>query len=121
MTFAWLLIDVLLLGPFGGLAYNSLALHIPTLAPAIPGTVVPFVATGAFGIGWLATVWLIPTEILPDDCPNAGQTADANHVQQPRILDFPHLRRHERHRWDLDVRVPARERRAELRGKPRVL
>ncbi|OCL08801.1 general substrate transporter [Glonium stellatum] len=83
MTFAWLLIDAvgrrklliggsivltacfLLLGLFGGLAFNSSTLRIPILAPAISGTVVLFVATGAFGIGWLATVWLIPTEIYP--------------------------------------------------------
>ena len=69
MTFAWLLIDAvgrhkllvrgsvilitcfLLLRLFGDLVCNSSALHIPTLAPAIPGTVVLFVATGALGIG----------------------------------------------------------------------
>jgi len=153
MTFAWLLIDTLgrrkllvggsvilttcflLLGLFGSLAYNPSALHISTLAPAIPGTAVLFIATGAFGIGWLATVWLIPTEIYPTTAgaqgtaismiiwglANFAVTADANHIQQPRILDLPHLRRHERHRWDLDLCVPARERRIELRGKPRVL
>lgn len=83
MTFAWLLVDAaghrkllvggsvilttcfLLLGLFGGLAYNSSTLHIPTIALAIPSIVVLFVATGAFGIGWLATVWLIPTETYP--------------------------------------------------------
>lgn len=32
-------------------------------APAVLGTISLFVATGAFGIGWLAPVWLIPTEI----------------------------------------------------------
>jgi hypothetical protein len=76
MTFAWLLIDAvgrrkLLLGGslaltlcfclltlFGGLASNSEQLGIPNLAVAIPGIVSLFVATGAFGIGWLATVWV---------------------------------------------------------------
>lgn len=83
MTVAWLLIDAmgrrklllggsiiltssfLLLALFGGLAYHAPRLHIPYLSAAIPGTVALFVATGAFGIGWLATVWLIPTEIYP--------------------------------------------------------
>lgn len=79
MTFAWVLIDAvgrrkLLLGGsvaltasfalltlFGALAMNSPSQGIG--APAILGTVTLFIATGAFGIGWLATVWLIPTEI----------------------------------------------------------
>jgi hypothetical protein len=83
MTFAWLLIDAVgrrtlmewcsvvltscfaLLTLFGGLAFNADRLHITTLAVAVPGVVTLFVATGAFGIGWLATVWLIPTEIFP--------------------------------------------------------
>ncbi|OJD35188.1 mfs monosaccharide transporter [Diplodia corticola] len=87
MTFAWLLIDAvgrrklllggsivltfcfLLLAIFGGLAMNSQgspsSLDVPTLAFSIPGIVTLYVATGAFGIGWLATVWLIPTEIYP--------------------------------------------------------
>jgi len=38
---------------------------MPILATAIPGTITLFVATWAFGIGWLATVWLIPTELFP--------------------------------------------------------
>jgi sugar porter (SP) family MFS transporter len=81
MTFAWLLIDAIgrrtlmisgsavlticftLLTLFSGLATDKL--NIPVLAPAIPGIVALFVATGAFGIGWLATAWLIPTEIYP--------------------------------------------------------
>jgi hypothetical protein len=75
MTFAWILIDVLgrryllvqgsivlaacfaLLTVFGGLTENSSKLDI---------------ATGAFGIGWLATVWLIPTEIFPTTCRAQG-------------------------------------------------
>lgn len=83
MTFAWLLIDAVgrrrimvwgsialtvcfaLLTVFGGLAYNSDEIHVPQLAVAIPGIVTLYIATGAFGIGWLATVWLIPTEIFP--------------------------------------------------------
>lgn len=87
MTFAWLLIDAVgrrklllggsvvltscfvLLAIFGGLAMSSQGssapLNIPTLGVAVPGIVALFVATGAFGIGWLATVWLIPTEIYP--------------------------------------------------------
>ncbi|KAF2839823.1 general substrate transporter [Patellaria atrata CBS 101060] len=83
MTGAWLLIDAVgrrkllvggsvvltacffLLTLFSALAMHSYDLHIPTIAPAVPGIVTLFVATGAFGIGWLATVWLIPTEIYP--------------------------------------------------------
>ncbi|GAB7360056.1 hypothetical protein MBLNU230_g7578t1 [Neophaeotheca triangularis] len=83
MTFAWLLVDAvgrrtillwgsavlsacfLLLTLFGGLAMNSPDFGIPQNAVAIPGIVSLFVATGAFGIGWLATIWLIPTEIFP--------------------------------------------------------
>ncbi|KAI9048622.1 hypothetical protein LZ554_007454 [Drepanopeziza brunnea f. sp. 'monogermtubi'] len=81
MTLAWMTIDVygrrklmiwgsigiaasfLLLTVFGGLAsaYDS----IPDLAIEIPGSITLFLATGTFGIGWLATVWLIPTEIYP--------------------------------------------------------
>jgi MFS family permease len=83
MTIAWLLIDALgrrkllvqgsivltgsflLLALFGGLAEKSASLNLPVVIPGILGTVVLFVATGAFGIGWLATVWLVPTEIYP--------------------------------------------------------
>lgn len=83
MTAAWLLIDAVgrrtlmvscsvvltscfaLLALFGGLAYNAERVRVPTMAVAVPGIVILFVATGAFGIGWLATVWLIPTEIYP--------------------------------------------------------
>lgn len=79
MTLAWILIDAvgrrkLLLGGsvalttcfalltlFGALAMNSPAEGFGV--SAILGTVTLFIATGAFGIGWLATVWLIPTEI----------------------------------------------------------
>ncbi|KAF2223380.1 general substrate transporter [Elsinoe ampelina] len=83
MTFAWLLIDVvgrravllwgsaaltlgfLLLTLFGGLATHADDLGISQMAVAVPGVVTLFAATGAFGIGWLATIWLIPTEIYP--------------------------------------------------------
>ncbi|KAH8650036.1 general substrate transporter [Xylariales sp. PMI_506] len=84
MTLAWILIDAvgrrillvagsvvltvcfLLLALFGGLVQHAPGLGIgdPT-AIAIPGVVALFVATGGFGIGWLATVWVVPTEIFP--------------------------------------------------------
>lgn len=81
MTFAWLLIDAVgrrtlmvscsfipmtcfaLLVPFDGFAYNTNKMRIVTMAVAVLAIVALFVATAAFGIGWLATVWLIPTEI----------------------------------------------------------
>ena len=83
MTFAWLLVDAVgrrtvllwgssvltvcffLLAIFAGLAMNrgDLGLNVDTVA--IPGIVALFIATAAFGIGWLATIWLIPTEIYP--------------------------------------------------------
>nr|POE79509.1 sugar transporter stl1 [Quercus suber] len=83
MTFAWILIDAvgrrtlllwgsgalticfILLTVFGGLAMNADELGIDAEGVAIPGIITLFIATGAFGIGWLATVWLIPTEIYP--------------------------------------------------------
>ncbi|KAL8961027.1 MAG: hypothetical protein Q9193_002359 [Seirophora villosa] len=83
MTFAWLLIErvgrrfLMVTGAFGiaisfgvltvlgGLAQNDTRFGIPNLAVSIPGSVVLYVATGLFGIGWLAQVWLIPTEIFP--------------------------------------------------------
>lgn len=85
ITFAWLLIDAvgrrkILLGGSvvlsvcfailtvcGALSMKAQdgTLDIPILAPAIPGIIALFVATAAFGIGWLATIWLIPTEIFP--------------------------------------------------------
>jgi len=83
MTFAWLLVDAVgrrsvllggsavltvcffLLAVFGGLAMNRDELGLNKNAVAIPGIVALFIATGAFGIGWLATIWLIPTEIFP--------------------------------------------------------
>lgn len=83
MTFAWLLIDAVgrrallvygsialtacfsILTVTGGLSRHSYELNIPALAPAIPGTITLFLATGAFGIGWLVPPWLIPSEIYP--------------------------------------------------------
>lgn len=76
MTFAWLLVDAVgrrkvllggsivlticffLLTLFGGLAFNADDYGIPEVAVAIPGIVALYVATGAFGIGWLATIWV---------------------------------------------------------------
>jgi hypothetical protein len=90
MTLAWLLIDALgrrhlliqgsiilassfaLLALFGGLVANSDTINIPIQIPGIIGTVILFVATGAFGIGWLATVWLFPTEVYPTTCRAQG-------------------------------------------------
>lgn len=83
MTFAWLLVDrvgrralmvggafgisvcFLLLTVFGALAVKSDKIGIPVQAVAIPGSILIFIATGLFGIGWLSEVWLIPTEIFP--------------------------------------------------------
>ena len=48
---------------FGGIAQEFPS--VPDLAVEIPGSVTLFIATAIFGIGWLATVWLIPTEIYP--------------------------------------------------------
>ena len=82
MTLAWLLIDVvgrrklmlwcsailvgsfLLLALFGGLEMEEV-FDVPGLAVAIPGVIVLFIATAAFGVGWLPQPWLIPTEIYP--------------------------------------------------------
>ncbi|KAJ4297533.1 hypothetical protein N0V90_005425 [Kalmusia sp. IMI 367209] len=90
MTVAWLLIDALgrrklllqgsallsfsflLLAVFGGLSENSIKFDIPIFVPGLLGTIVLFIATGAFGIGWLATVWLIPTEIYPTTARSQG-------------------------------------------------
>ncbi|THV46523.1 hypothetical protein BGAL_0379g00060 [Botrytis galanthina] len=87
MTLAWLSIDVygrrtlmiygsiglslsfLLLTLFGGLATFP---SIPFLVPEILGSATLFAATAIFGIGWLATVWLIPTEIYPSSARAQG-------------------------------------------------
>lgn len=83
MTFAWMFIDrvgrrilmvggafamsisFLILTILGGLSMNSDNLGIPNIAVGIPGSIVLYVATGFFGIGWLTEPWLIPTEIFP--------------------------------------------------------
>ncbi|KAL5116022.1 hypothetical protein ACEQ8H_006033 [Pleosporales sp. CAS-2024a] len=90
MTLAWILIDALgrrkllvqgsvilsgcfgLLTVFGGLSEKSSKIDMPVAITGIMGTIVLFLATGAFGIGWLATVWLIPTEIFPTTCRAQG-------------------------------------------------
>jgi hypothetical protein len=61
----WLSVSFATLTVLGGLAYNRYELSIPLLATGIPGTVVLFLATSTFGIGWLTPPWLIPTEIYP--------------------------------------------------------
>jgi hypothetical protein len=62
---AWLAVSFALLTLLGGLASHRKDLSIPLLATGIPGTVVLYLATTAFGIGWLVPPWLIPTEIYP--------------------------------------------------------
>ena len=83
MTFAWILIDrkgrrwLLVRGAFwlavsfalltilGGLASHRAEFGIPLLATGVPGILVLYLATAAFGIAWLVPPWLIPTEIYP--------------------------------------------------------
>lgn len=82
MTLSWLLIDrvgrrILMVGGafglaacfailtlLGGLAQNCEDLGIPDLPLAVVGSIILYIATGIFGIGWLPEVWLIPTEIF---------------------------------------------------------
>ena len=82
MTVAWMTIDVYgrrrqmvwgsvtlvacfaLLAVFGGIVMED-SIHVPRLPFAIPGIAVLYIATSAFGIGWLPQPWLIPTEIYP--------------------------------------------------------
>jgi len=52
--------------------FGGLASKVPDLAAEIPGSITLFMATGIFGIGWLATVWLIPTEIYPSSARAQG-------------------------------------------------
>ncbi|KAI0476302.1 general substrate transporter [Xylariaceae sp. FL0804] len=90
MTVAWMTIDVLgrrklmvwgsaglascfaLLTVFGGLSLD--VSHVSSLAVEILGSVTLFVATAIFGICWLATVWLIPTEIYPSGARAQGSS-----------------------------------------------
>lgn len=91
MTVAWLLIDrigrrpmmvwgsVGLTGSFvlltllGGLAdRTAIKDRSKMLAEGILGSVVLYVATSIFGIGWLSQVWLIPTEIYPSSARAQG-------------------------------------------------
>ncbi|KAB8295298.1 hypothetical protein EYC80_007203 [Monilinia laxa] len=87
MTFAWLSIDVygrrkLMIWGSAGLSISFLLLtlfghlaplpNIPTLSIQIPGSLTLFIATAIFGIGWLTTVWLIPTEIYPSSARAQG-------------------------------------------------
>ena len=82
MTIAWMTIDSLgrrrlmvwgsivlvssfvLLTIFGALVMEP-SINVPKLPFAIPGIIILYVATSAFGIGWLPQPWLIPTEIYP--------------------------------------------------------
>ena len=82
MTVAWLIIDEVgrrkmmiwgaavlsscfaLLCLFAGLVMTE-SIEVPRLPFAILGVIVLYVATAAFGIGWLPQPWLIPTEIYP--------------------------------------------------------
>ena len=61
----WLAISFALLTLFAGLATNHEKLGINELTVAIPGSVVLYLATSTFGIGWLVPPWVIPTEIYP--------------------------------------------------------
>jgi general stress protein YciG len=61
----WLSVSFGLLTLLGGLAMHKRHLHIPLLATGIPGVIVLYLATSAFGICWLVPPWLIPTEIFP--------------------------------------------------------
>ncbi|KAI1080125.1 general substrate transporter [Whalleya microplaca] len=81
MTFAWMTIDVLgrrklMIRGSVGLAisfailtvFGALSLDVPNvsvLVVKILGSITLYAATAIFGICWLATVWLIPTEIYP--------------------------------------------------------
>jgi hypothetical protein len=63
-------VSFLLLTLIGGLTTSYP--RFPPLAFEIPGSLVLYVATAIFGICWISTVWLIPTEIYPGGArPNA--------------------------------------------------
>lgn len=48
---------------------NTDHINIPMLVPGILGTTTLFVATWAFGIGWLATVWAHSHGTIPNNRP----------------------------------------------------
>jgi len=91
MTAAWMTIDTLgrrklmvwgsiglstcfaLLTVFGGLSLD--ASHVSVFVTEILGSITLFVATAIFGVCWLATVWLIPTEIYPNGARALGSSA----------------------------------------------
>ncbi|KAI0537952.1 general substrate transporter [Xylaria digitata] len=90
MTIAWLTIDSLgrrklmiwgsaglsicfaLLTLFGGLSLDIA--DVSVIAVEIFGSIILFVATAIFGICWLTTVWLIPTEIYPNGARALGSS-----------------------------------------------
>ena len=98
MTFAWLLIDAvgrrtvmlggssalvvsfILLTVFGGLAMNRDNLHLSADSVGVPGIVTLFIATGAFGIGWLVPPWLIPTGKIQDTA-NESDIHPLTHIE----------------------------------------
>jgi sugar porter (SP) family MFS transporter len=87
MTFAWILIDKVgrrfvmiwgalgIAGSFAILALLGGLVQHPgasKLGSQISGTIILYAATAMFGIGWLPTVWLIPTEIYPSSARAQG-------------------------------------------------
>lgn len=61
---AGLAICYILLTIMGGIATD--VFHEPQLGVEIVGSAILFLSTAVFGICWLTTVWLIPTEIYPN-------------------------------------------------------
>jgi amino acid transporter len=59
---AGLAICFIILTGFGRIAQGLP--DVPDPAVEIPGSVTLLIATAIFGIGWWATVWLIPTEFI---------------------------------------------------------
>lgn len=88
MTVAWKTIDVFgrrklmvwgsaglaacfaVLAVLGGISVD--VLHSPKLSVEILGSVVLFLSTSIFGVTWLTTAWLIPTEIYPSSARAQG-------------------------------------------------
>jgi len=113
MTFAWLLVDAVgrrkvllggsivltvcffLLTLFGGLAFNADDLGIPEVAVAVPGIVALYVATGAFGIGWLATIW-VSSAMKHDFRPNILTIVVDSHGNLPYYRKSPRYCRQRR-------------------------